>query len=199
MTPATVNGLHEQILHLTHLVNDLYELSLADIGALTYQKRQFDLGGLTGQVLQSVEEQFISRNLTLHWILPGQPVMCFGDRERLHQLLHNLLQNSLQYTDGGGQLEVTLTETDNACELRLCDSAPGVPEQALPHLFERLYRVEESRSRAHGGAGLGLALSRSIVEAHGGVISAHASSLGGVAIHVSLPKHGGAHGNDSDC
>ena len=199
MTPDTVQGLHEQILHLTHLVNDLYELSLADIGALTYQKREFDLSGLVAQVLQSVQEQFAGRNLTLQWTLPGQPVMICGDRERLHQLLHNLLHNSLQYTDGGGRLEVALTARDDVCELRLCDSAPGVAEEALPHLFDRLYRVEESRSRAHGGAGLGLALSRSIVEAHGGEIAAHASPLGGVAIYVSLPRRGGAHGNDTDC
>ena len=199
LNPATINGLHEQILHLTHLVNDLYELSLADIGALTYQKRVFDLGGLISQVLQSAQEQFTSHNLALDWRLPDHPAPLFGDRERLHQLLHNLLQNSLHYTDGGGRLEVSLTETANTYTLRLCDSAPGVPEQALPHLFDRLYRVEESRSRAHGGAGLGLALSRSIVEAHGGAISALASSLGGLEIRVTLPKFGVEDGDDTDC
>lgn len=199
LNPATINGLHEQILHLTHLVNDLYELSLADIGALTYQKRVFDLGDLVKQVMLSAQEQFASHNLSLHWSLPDQPVLVLGDRERLHQLLHNLLHNSLQYTDGGGRLEVSLMVTATTCDLRLDDTPPGVPEQALPHLFDRLYRVEESRSRAHGGAGLGLALSRSIVEAHDGAISAQASSLGGLEIRVTLPKLGGEDGDDTDC
>ena len=109
-------------------------------------------------------------------------------------MLTNLLHNTLRYTDAGGRLEVDVQVCGDRYRLRLSDSAPGVPAEALPQLFDRLFRVEDSRNRAHGGAGLGLALCKSIVEAHGGSIKASASSLGGVAITIDLPVNGSCGG-----
>jgi two-component system sensor histidine kinase BaeS len=114
----------------------------------------------------------------------------FGDAERLRQLLTNLLSNSLRYTDSGGTLQVSLTTGAECVLLRFSDSVPDVPEEALERLFERLYRVEGSRSRAHGGAGLGLALCKTIVEAHDGTITASQSDLGGLEITITFPQNG---------
>ena len=117
----------------------------------------------------------------------GTSVMIHADKERLDQLFSNLFENSLRYTDPGGQLVVRLTCKDRQTVIDFADSAPGVPEEELDRLFDRLYRVESSRSRSTGGAGLGLAICKNIVEAHDGTISAHSSPLGGVTIRVVLP------------
>ena len=109
------------------------------------------------------------------------------DPVRIRQLLDNLLQNSLKYTASGGTLSLSLTHTGDNWELLLEDSAPGVPDEALPRLFDHLYRVESSRNRRTGGAGLGLAICQRIVEAHGGTIGAEHSPLGGVRIRITLP------------
>lgn len=188
--PQTLEVLHSEILHLSRLVEDLYELSLADIGALSYRKQNLDWAQLVGQVVESYREQLADHGVTLLFSGPEQAMPLLGDQERLRQLLANLLHNTLRYTDSGGRLEVELLACGDSYRLRLADSAPGVPPEALPRLFERLFRVEDSRNRVHGGAGLGLALCKSIVEAHGGTIEAAASSLGGLEISIDLPGNG---------
>ncbi|MGD9947879.1 MAG: ATP-binding protein [Desulfobulbus sp.] len=186
----TMGVLHAEILHLSRLVEDLYELSLADIGALTYRKTELDWAQLVAQTVESSRKQFTARNLALHYSGPVSGLGFLGDGERLRQLLANLLQNTLRYTDTGGRLEVVLHASKESYLLKFSDSAPGVPPQSLERLFDRLYRVEGSRNRARGGAGLGLALCKSIVEAHGGHIGASASELGGLQITIELPKNG---------
>lgn len=190
MSPELVKRIHAEILHLTRLVNDLYELSLADIGALTYHRKNLDFGGLLSQVLHSYEEKLKDHRLELQYQVPEKPVMLYGDAERLRQLLNNLFQNSLRYTDGGGTIRVQLREEGKKILLSVSDSCPGVPEEALPHLFDRLYRVETSRNRTRGGAGLGLSLCKAVVEAHEGSLEAVPSSLGGLEIRIVLERAG---------
>lgn len=186
MSPELLERIHAEILHLTRLVNDLYELSLADIGALTYHRELLDFQELLSTVLHSHEKKFKDRKLELHYADDGKPRMIFGDAERLRQLLNNLLQNSLRYTDAGGRIRVKLEGEGKKIVFSISDSPPGVPDQALAHLFDRLYRVDESRNRAHGGAGLGLSLCKSIVEAHKGSMEARHSDLGGLEIRIVL-------------
>jgi two-component system sensor histidine kinase BaeS len=119
-------------------------------------------------------------------------VVIYADGDRLSQLYRNLLGNTLRYTETGGKLEIHISQQRNESlqnELVVCfqDSAPSVPESELPRLFERFYRVDTSRNRSLGGAGLGLAICRNIVEAHEGRISAQASPLGGLSIRIELP------------
>ena len=190
LSRETVDRLHAEILHLSRLVDDLYELSLADIGALTYRKAQVDLGLVIAQAVQSYEKEFTKCGISLEFQSDSKPMLLIGDGERLRQMLNNLLQNSLRYTDSGGKLIISCTAQGQEICLDFSDSPPGVPSESLPHLFERLYRVEDSRNRALGGAGLGLALCASIVEAHGGTISAAPSPLGGLAITITLPTNG---------
>ncbi|MGE4559236.1 MAG: ATP-binding protein [Desulfobulbus sp.] len=190
LNPKTMEVLHAEILHLGRLVEDLYELALADIGALTYRKSELDWARLVAQTVESSRKQFTDQRLALRYCGPESGMPFIGDSERLRQLLANLLQNTLRYTDAGGCLEVVLQAAKKHFVLTFSDSAPGVPPASLERLFDRLYRVEDSRNRAHGGAGLGLALCKSIVEAHGGRIQAADSPLGGLQITVQLPKNG---------
>jgi two-component system sensor histidine kinase BaeS len=136
--------------------------------------------------LESFAARFSERRLSVEkQIATGLTAM--ADADRLAQAFRNLLENAARYTDPGGTVRVTARRNSGGVKIDLEDSAPGVPPEALPHLFERFYRVEGSRSRANGGAGLGLAIVRSVVEAHGGSIEAGASSLGGLRVTISLP------------
>ncbi len=109
-----------------------------------------------------------------------------GDWQRLMQLFGNLLQNSLDYTDPGSQINLSIRAV-SGIEVTVQDSAPGVPEQEQPQLFERLYRRETSRSRATDGSGLGLSICKTIVEAHHGTIAITSSPLSELAITSWLP------------
>ena len=190
-TPAAIGSLHGEILHLGRLVDDLYQLALSDLGALNYRKQELDLGELVAEVATGYRQSFAQHRLELTVSTPFPPLPVFADPERLHQLFVNLLENSLRYTDPGGRLAVNLEALPERAAVDLFDSAPGVAAADLDKLFERLYRAEGSRSRATGGAGLGLAICRNIVEAHGGTIGARPSPLGGVWIRVELPLSGG--------
>ena len=167
-------------------MNDLHDLALADGGNLRYQLVEEDLAQLTHDVLDSYRHLFDEKQFIVDRWLP-ESAWLLMDPVRIRQLLDNLLQNSLKYTHDGGQLRVRLDCTGKQWTLVLEDSAPGVPDASLPHLFDHLYRVESSRNRRTGGAGLGLAICQRIAEAHGGSIRAEHSPLGGVRITLTLP------------
>ncbi len=109
---------------------------------------------------------------------------------RIMQVLNNLFENCVRYTRAGGHVVATVRANGTGVAVTVADDGPGVPADALPRLFERLYRVESSRNRATGGAGIGLALCRGLVEAHGGTITAAPSPDGGLAITFTLPAKG---------
>ena len=185
-SPDYLQSLHGEVLSLGKLVDDLYELTLSDLGALDYRRESLDLAEVIEEVVYTFERRFAARDLQLINRIEA-PALLTGDDRRLRQLFVNLLENSQRYTDAGGRLEISLDSHDDWHYLRLQDTAPGVPEASLPQLFERLYRVDKSRSRTLGGAGLGLAICRNIVEAHGGRIEADRSPIGGLAVHIHLP------------
>jgi len=190
ITPETVRSLHGEALRLNRLVEDLYQLSLSDIGALTYWKEDLDLARVLTSSLETYCSEFGRKSIAIRANIPEHEVLVFADQERLAQLFANLFENCLRYTDKGGDLAVSLVIANDHGLIEIQDSNPGVPEEELKRLFERLYRVEGSRNRTSGGAGLGLAISKSIVEAHEGTISAHRSPLGGLLIKITLPVTG---------
>jgi len=186
LTRESIASLKHEVGALGKLVEDLYQLSLADVGALAYRKERIDIAEVARETVEAFGERLSERHLKVEADLRHADV--FGDGDRLAQAFRNLLENSLRYTEAGGRLRIGVRPEAGRVAVEFEDSAPGVPAASLPHLFERFYRVEGSRNRAHGGAGLGLAIVRSIVEAHGGEISADASPLGGLAVKIALPQ-----------
>ena len=186
-TPEALRSLQSETALLGKLVNDLYDLSLSDVGALSYRKVDTDLNETLRGTVETFRERLAQRSLTLNLEVPREAITVFADEGRLQQLFGNLLENSARYTDAGGVMRVSAAVAGNEVNVYFDDSPPGVPADVLPKLFDRFYRLDASRNRAHGGAGLGLAICRGIVEAHGGTIVATASDLGGVRIVVSLP------------
>ncbi len=187
MSAETVRSLQAEVARLGKLVNDIHDLSLADVGGVAYHFKPADLGQMLRDSLRLASGRFAAADLALDVSIPAQPVFVRGDGERIEQLLANLVENSLRYTDSEGRVHVSLRREDNHAVIDWEDSRPGVPAQALPRLFERLFRVEGSRNRERGGSGLGLAICRSIAEAHGGSIVARDSALGGLHVILRLP------------
>lgn len=179
--------LADAVQRLSRLVDDLYDMALADAGVLHYAREPVDFTALVTAALTAAEPGLAQAGLrseaTLEW-----EVRVLGDARRLRQVLDNLLENCRRYTDAGGRVRLTLARVGGSAQLRVEDTAPGVPEAIQPQLFQRFFRVEASRSRASGGAGLGLAIARTIVQAHGGRIEAGPSALGGLAITLQLPE-----------
>jgi len=186
LTRESIASLKNEVQSLGKLVEDLYQLALADVGALAYRKEPVDVAEVAREAVDAFGERLKEHRLEVDADL--QPAKVFGDGDRLSQAFRNLLENSLRYTDPGGSLRIGVRRDAGRVAVEFEDSAPGVAAEAMPHLFERFFRVESSRNRAHGGAGLGLAIVRSIVEAHGGEIKAGASPLGGLAVTIAFPE-----------
>ncbi|MBU0946438.1 MAG: HAMP domain-containing protein [Proteobacteria bacterium] len=186
--PDTIAALHGEIIHLERIVNDLYELSMSDIGALNYKRVAVNPVGILAGTIELFEQRVSQKGLKLLTELDeGDSCSLLADPDRLQQLFTNLLENSLRYTDSPGKIEVKGAFDSDMVSISFQDSSPGVSPGQLPKLFDRLYRGEGSRNRATGGAGLGLAICKNIVDAHQGRIEAGCSPLGGVLIKIEFP------------
>jgi two-component system sensor histidine kinase BaeS len=192
-----IASLHAEAGHLGALIDELRELAMADVGALDYRMETLDLGALVEDCLAGSAGRIAQLPLQLDWQRPDRPVPVRGDARRLRQLVENLLENTLRYTDPGGRLLIALAPAGDAVDLSWDDSAPAVPEALMPQLFEPFVRADTARARiaagdgeAVRGSGLGLAICRRIVEGHGGRITAQASALGGLALRIRLPAAG---------
>jgi two-component system sensor histidine kinase BaeS len=179
------HSLREEIEHLSSLIDDLQTLALSDAGALNIQKEKVDLQQLVQQCSEAFRDRLARRRINLQITTENQEVNV--DPQRMRQLIQNLLENTSRYVEEGGLVSVHQCAVNGGFELVVEDSGPGLTEKQISCLFERFYRVDESRSRAGGGAGLGLSICRNIAEAHSGRIEAVRSELGGLKIHVEVP------------
>lgn len=173
--------------HLSKLLDDLHDLSLADAGALRYQMTDVNLSALVDASCSTHRPLLLQNNQQLNLVTPPSPVHINGDATRLKQLLNNLLDNCRKYTDHDSSVTVSLTQTRKTITLTISDTSPGVNDEQLAHLFDHLYRVDSSRNRHHGGAGLGLAICKRIVEAHhGNIIARHHHTDAGRGLTIEM-------------
>lgn len=185
---AAIDSLHAESVRLGLLIDDLHELTSSDVGALNYRMASVDFPEILDQRLFLAKATLAQAQLSVSIDISDTCKKISGDAQRLSQLIDNLLQNSVRYTDQGGTIEIGLLCSDSALTLMWSDSTPGVNDEQLPHLFNLLYRTEESRNREFGGSGLGLAIVKKIVLAHQGTIEASHSTSGGLSIKVQLPR-----------
>lgn len=189
LTRDGMTSLGQEVARLSRLVEDLRTLSLSDLGALSYRREPLDLGELIDEALEAAGPALEARDLSMHCEL-AEGVIVEADGDRIAQVIGNLLQNTLRYTETPGRLQVGLEVRDGVARIVWQDSAPGVSPADLPRLTDRLFRLDDSRARASGGSGLGLAIVRAIVEAHGGRLQPGASPLGGLRWEIELPLAG---------
>ena len=185
---TTLARLHRQVHQLANLVDDL-RLTLDGEPGLANMKREpfLPLAALAHTVT-GFRQRFAALPIKLDLSgLEGTGRRIQGDPDRLTQVFANLMENTLRYTDPGGTLRIRSRVDGSNLIIEFDDTAPAPPPTALPHLFERFFRAEPSRSRALGGSGLGLAICKTLIEAHGGNITAALSELGGLSVRVALP------------
>jgi signal transduction histidine kinase len=215
--PLTVDNLApiaEQNLLLTRLVDDLRTLALADSGQLALERADTNIQALVERVVERFRPQALARQIELRLVEeqattdsrqrtttdgktapdvepPGVLALPYPtlqvDAQRIDQILGNLLSNALRYTPECGQTEVNLLAVTGEVQISVRDSGPGIPAEALPHVFERFYRADRARSRTEGGSGLGLAIARHLAVAHGGTLVAANHPQGGAVFTLTLP------------
>ena len=173
---------------LTRLVDDLRTLALAEAGQLALNRQPVDAGGLTAMVASAFRSRAAEKHVSIETdIAPDMPQAPL-DAQRIYQVLSNLIDNAIRYTPDGGRIVVGARRNgDPRLILSVSDTGNGIPADDLPFIFERFYRADKSRARAEGGSGLGLAIAKSIVETHGGAISAESQIGRGTIVEVSLP------------
>ena len=190
-SPRNLASLHAEVQRISKLVEDLHLLSLADSDRIFLNKQTIQPGSVLASVVESYQTRLAERRIEVELRLDeiGE-IRIQGDADRLGQVFTNILENACRYVGSPGLLKISGQREDRYMTLRFLDSGPGVPDKALPHLFDRLYRVDDSRSRDSGGSGLGLAICRHFVENHDGEIWAEHSPMGGVTIGIRLPLQG---------
>ena len=173
---------------LTHLVQDLRTLSLAEAGELALEKNTFDVNALVEKQVTQFQQQAERRQVTLHLTRSDNDILAFADRTRVAQVITNLLQNALRYTPEDSQVYLSVQEDQDMVAIRVRDTGKGIPEESLPYLFDRFYKADKSRSRGETGSGLGLAIARKLSELNGGELFATNDPAGGAVFTLKIPK-----------
>lgn len=176
----------EEVGRLNSLVSDLQRLAQAEGDSLTLRKTEVDLMDVARSIVRQFELEAGKKHLSLR--AEGESTVVRADRDRLSQVLANLLSNAVKFTPEGGHIRVEVKSAEQSGILAVEDDGIGIPEEELSLVFERFYRTDRSRSRKTGGAGIGLAIVKSIVSAHGGTVSAQRREEGGTRFVVTLPK-----------
>ena len=179
--------LHQETRLLNRLIEDLRTLSLADAGQLKLRKEPVYVDELAAQVVERLRLHAEEKGMLLTTDNADDIPPILADRERLTQVLTNLVHNALRYTPSGTRIMIAARSAPGGVEISVSDNGPGIPPESLPRLFERFWRAEKSRSRATGGSGLGLAVVKQLVEAHGGRVTVHSVLGEGTRFSVSLP------------
>ena len=186
---GTLDSMHEEVLILTRLIEDLQELALADSGQLHLDIQPCDMSDLVRRAVTALQNRAEAKGIEVDADVPG-PAPIQADPERIGQILRNLLANAANYTPAGGSIRVGVVRTEDGTVVNVEDTGKGISQEELPYVFERFYGVDKSRSRATGGVGLGLTNAKRLVEAHGGNITVRSRLGAGTTFTFTLPDAG---------
>jgi PAS domain S-box-containing protein len=179
---------------LRRLVDDLLEFGLLDTDSFSLACAELDLTQRLPALLHSFRPQLDRKRIALELLMPPSPLWVHADSDRLEQVLTNLVGNAIKFTPEDGRIIVTAEADGESVQLAVADTGIGIPEDKLPRLFEKFFQVDRSLRRVHGGAGLGLAISKALVEAHGGTIGVESVAGAGSTFRVRLPRVGACGG-----
>ncbi len=185
-TPERITSLHDETMHLTHLVDDLQDLALAEAGRLDIDPHPVGLASLARRAAAGVDSRARERGVAID-CEGSVDLMVLADPRRAVQILTNLLANAVVHMDVPGTVRITWERDGNHAVIRVTDTGAGIASDELPRIFERFYRVDASRSRTTGGAGLGLPIVRQLVAAHGGKVWAESQVGKGSTFSFTLP------------
>ena len=183
----TLATIHQQVLYLSELVEDLRLLADTEAGDFALHLESGSLAAALRESVEGVRARADAKGVAIATLLPASAPDLSFDRTRIAQVVGNLLDNAIRHTPHGGSVSVTLEFRADAATVSIADTGEGIPEEQLPFVFDRFYRVDPSRSRITGGAGLGLTIARQLVQAHGGTIRAQSAVGVGTTVVFQLP------------
>lgn len=186
-SPATIDLLQDETLRLVQLVEDVLQLARADAARGNLHKETVDLNSEVDKALDTHGRLFSEKAIKVYTHRPDNPVAVSADRERLARVLRNLTDNAARYTPRSGTVDIRIATGPETVSVEYTNNGGELVAEDLPYLFERFYRGEKSRSRQHGGAGIGLSIVKEIVEAHGGRVGAELAE-GRIRIWFTLPS-----------
>jgi len=186
INPETLAVLHDKILLTTRLVQDLHQLALADAGQLSIHRSPIQMETVVDSIVETVGVQLEDARIRLHQDISAELPSVDIDRQRIEQVLLNLLANAIRHTPQGGTISIEAVADGDAVRVSICDSGPGLSPEDLAHVFDRFYRADDARP-SEGGAGLGLSIAKTLIEAHGGRIWAENAPAGGACFRFTLP------------
>jgi signal transduction histidine kinase len=187
LTQENLMLISEQNRQLTRLVDDLRTLALVDAGELSLNKRRVDLVEICTETATRFQPQATAKSIHLTAVCGSHLLVMQADKERLQQVIDNLMQNALRYTPVRGWIEIAIQRQGKTAIIAIHNNGPAISVETLEHLFERFYRGDKARDRASGGTGLGLAIARKLAEAHGGTLIGENHPAGGVVFKLVVP------------
>jgi signal transduction histidine kinase len=185
-TPETFRMLEQEVLRLVNLVEDLQQLARADAARAFLDRQELSLHELLEQIMNLYRPNFQEKEIKVQWSLEPGSEMVAADRDKLLQAIRNLADNAWKYTPRGGRVTISTLRNADGITTVFANSGAMIAEQDIPFLFERFFRADRSRSRDAGGAGIGLAIVKELIEAHGGTVGAE-SDAGGTRVWFRLP------------
>jgi two-component system, OmpR family, sensor histidine kinase BaeS len=177
--------MHEEALRLARLIEDVSQLAEAEKPELLVEKTRVDVGAVVRHRATAHADFFRAKGIAFERDV--EPVAVHADASRLEQIVDNLLSNALRYTDAGGTVRLRAGQRGQHAVLEVSDTGIGIVPDELPRIFDRFWRSDRSRSRATGGSGIGLAVVRELVEAHGGEVDVESAPGRGTLFRVTLP------------
>jgi len=186
-SPDKISSLHQEAMLLSRLVKDLRTLAQAEAGRLNLAPAPSDLGKLVSSIVTATGPEAARKGVALSALIEPRLPPAMMDDDRVSQVVANLLSNALRYTPAGGKVEVSVTQDDGALSVSVADTGQGIPEVDLPHIFDRYYRGPEPKEKRAGGSGIGLAVVKELVEAHGGRVWARSTPGQGSVFFFTLP------------
>ena len=184
---STIDTLHQQVLHLAHLIEDLRLMALAEAGALRLDPQPASIGDTARRAVEAIRPRADAKHIALTVDAPTDMPLASFDQERIGQVIANLLENAVRHTPESGAVSVSAETMQSTVRVTIQDTGSGIPGDEIGHIFDRFHRVDPSRTRATGGAGLGLTVAKQLIEAHGGTIAATSVVGEGSTFTFDLP------------
>jgi len=185
-TKERLQSCYDEMTRISRLVRDLESLAKVESGNSKLDRSMISLKELSNNAVLNFEAEL--KNKELRMSVEGSDSRIFADKYRIDQVLMNLMSNAIKYTPEGGNIDIRISETEDSVILEFEDNGIGIPEEELPLIFERFYRADKSRNRMTGGSGIGLAIVRSIIAAHGGTVEVRSSLNSGTCFTLTFPK-----------
>lgn len=186
MNEERLSSCYDEIIRIKRLIGSIEDLSGLENENVLLHKEQFDISKLIKRLLNNYENDFFIKNIRVDYL--EMKLMINADQDKMSQVLNNLISNAIKYSEVGDNITIDTQNLQKQIEIRIKDTGIGIEESDIPHIFERFYRADKSRNSLANGVGIGLTITKAIIEAHDGFITVNSTKGEGTEFIITLPK-----------